>query len=313
MPRELSRNTGAKILDEANRVLETSSTSITRYDKANIGKLSKAKVREVQELYLESYRRSVWSTVKEEDPKEIQRLRGWYNSDEGRAWIERCSRLNPFLEGFINRGVVLNPKATTELLEWYDTKEGMGWFRDALKFYLDQAKAGKGQLLVATDRESGRIIASFFVLTANGFLENASEEKAAELRKVMDQIGASADNTLYVGEIFVSDKIRGLRGGMVISSMDRLAIDYAIGNGYEHLVAWTLDRDDNSMLNTAGKLGFSRVPDSQADKGADISRMEDGRLGFVAVGNGPIVYLSVNIEDAAKASALVSNRRFALL
>jgi len=247
-------------VNESWRVTESDATRITIYDNISIPSLTQAKIEELQKVYCDSFRYSIWSTVLQDD-----------NS-------------------------TLDQERTQAFQDWHEREEGRNWFKDALQFYIDETRKGNCKLILAEDARSGKIIVGFFVLSANAFLDHAEKKSGAQLEKIIERIGASKAHTFYGSEFFVSPDVRGYRGGKALFGVVRQTLSYAIEKGYTHIVLWTLDRADNHMIAITKKIGFRSVPDGIFEKGVDLGQMENGELGFIRNNTGQVAYLYADAE-----------------
>jgi hypothetical protein len=181
--------------------------------------------------------------------------------------------------------------ANPEMKEWYDSKDAKKWFTDASNFYADPLKKGGCEITLSKDIRSGKIIAALFTVSCKVFLENADECSRKYMEDVLKSMGAVAEKTVYIGEMFVNPEYRGAIGGMAIFKMAFELYAQMIAIGMEHVVAWTLDREDNFIIGMYKKMGLMEALKGKIEKGIDVFKSKYSKKHeYTKSCDGPVVF-----------------------
>ncbi|VVB76948.1 Uncharacterised protein [uncultured archaeon] len=189
--------------------------------------------------------------------------------------------------------------AAPELNEWYSGYEAKVWFGKAMKFYINQAKAGNSDIVISECKSNKQLLGALFVLKGDAFIENSDSNVRAAFIEKLNKAGAKSDKTLYGAEMFTSLNAREFGGTRraVLASMVNKYSDYAVTQSFTHDLIWTLDVQNNPMISIAEELGFNEIPGGKAEKGVDLGVRKNGKFGYVVAREGPAVYLCAQLKN----------------
>ena len=174
-------------------------------------------------------------------------------------------------------------------------KDGKGYYYDAAKFYEGLVKSQKGVMSLVTDKETGEILGSTFIITGKACIENSTNAAKKIFARKMDNMGASPENTLYTAEMFISPELHGsARAGTLIRLMLGQSLQWANANGFTHVMSWTPGEkeDEHTPANERNPIMgmeafFNFVDLEQEAKGLDVKMGKDGTVRFAKSPDGP--------------------------
>lgn len=201
-------------------------------------------------------------------------------------------------------------KASPEIMQWYDSQESKEWFIEAQDFYIELVKKGNCEIALSTDVRTGEIIAGLFTMNGKVFLEHANTDSSNHLQEILQKMGADPEKTIYVGELFVNPKYRGIIGGAAIFKMALELRAPVFSAGIKHVVAWTIDRKDNVMIPMYKRIGLKESPDGRIEKGIDLYMNRNGKESreFTKSGEGPALYFNGTVKQVSNFLARFSQR-----
>lgn len=176
-----------------------------------------------------------------------------------------------------------------EISTGYDTNEE--WFINAHEFYIEPVKDGNCEITLSKHGESGEIIAGLFSMNAKVLLENADQACKKHMHDLLNKIDACPEKTVYVSELFVNPEYRGAVGGLAIGKMVLELYEKMHKLGMKHVIAWTLDREDNPMIRLYKKIGLQEAIGGKIEKGIDVYKSaHNKKYEYTKSCDGPVVY-----------------------
>ena len=88
-------------------------------------------------------------------------------------------------------------------------------------------------------------------------MENSTPAAKKIFAQKIANMGAEAENTLYIAEMFIAPEIHGsARGGNMIKLMLRQSLQWANANGFTNIMSWTPgeERGYNQSHNQHGEV-----------------------------------------------------------